>query len=76
MAKRKNPCEFCEDDQYGDYKEHQNGYCMWYEFYPYNGLFSVICQANDENGELIEDAYDFNFDYCPMCGKKLLKDGG
>lgn len=72
MAKRKVPCEFCEDTVSSDYVEHRNGYCMWYEFYPMDmGQFAVICQANDENGELIEDSIDLVFSYCPMCGRKL-----
>ena len=69
---RKKPCEFCEEDQFGDYIEHRNGYCLYYEWYPNNsGYLSVICQARDEEGEFIEDLVVFNFKYCPMCGRKL-----
>ena len=73
MARRRKPCEFCDGESINsNYIEHRNGYCLWYEFYPFNnGLFSVIAQANDEEGELIEDAVDLNFAYCPMCGRKL-----
>lgn len=73
MSRRTKPCDFCEDNVFSeDYKDHQNGYCLWFEWYPFNnGLLSVIAQANDENGEMIEDSVDFNFNYCPMCGRKL-----
>lgn len=75
MAKRKKPCDFCEGDTASDeYIEHGNGYCMWYEFYPDNQLLSIICQANDENGECMEDSINFDIQYCPMCGRKLRED--
>ena len=71
-GRKRKPCEYCSEDYYSDYKEHRNGYCLWYEWYPMsNGRLSVIAQANDEEGELIEDAIDFEFQYCPMCGRKL-----
>ena len=71
MAKKK-PCEYCEEDYYsGDYQEHPNGFMMYYEWYPDNGLLSIIAQANTEGGEMMEDSVDFSFNYCPMCGRKL-----
>ena len=71
MARRKAPCEFCEDTHFTDYIEHRNGYCLWAEIYPYNANISVICQANDENGDLIEDSIQIPFNYCPQCGRKV-----
>ena len=71
MARRRKPCDFCEDNNYGDYIEHRNGYCLWYEFYPFTQNLSVICQANDEEGNLIEDAITFDVNFCPVCGRKL-----
>lgn len=73
MARRKIPCEYCSDSIFSDeYKEHRNGYCLWWEWYPLNGgRLSVIAQANDENGEMIEDSIDFEFKYCPFCGRRL-----
>lgn len=69
---RKKSCEFCEEDYFSESIEHRNGYCLYWEWYPFNdGLLSVIAQANDENGDMIEDAVEFNFKYCPMCGRKL-----
>ena len=72
MARKKKPCEFCEDDNFSEwYTEDRNGYCMWYEFYPFHKLLTIISQANDENGELIEHSIDFEINYCPICGRKL-----
>ena len=71
MGRKRTPCEFCEDDWATDYKDHRNGYCLWAEIYPFNNLISVIAQANDENGEMIEDAIDIPMKYCPNCGRKL-----
>ena len=72
MARKKIPCEWCEDTAFSDYKEHRNGYCLWYEIYPFNNVIHVICQANDENGELIEDSVAIPMYYCPNCGRKLI----
>lgn len=70
MARRK-PCDFCSDTVTGDYVEHRNGYCIWFEFYPFQNLLAFIAQANDENGEMIEDSVSFRINYCPACGRKL-----
>lgn len=71
MARRKKSCEFCEDQTSSNYVEHRNGYCIWYEFYPFNNLLAFIAQANDEGGEMIEDAIELEINYCPICGRKL-----
>lgn len=76
MARRKKPCEWCEDDVYGDYIEHRNGYCLWYEVYPFNNLLAVIAQANDEDGELIEDSVQIPMNFCPNCGRDLRRSDG
>ena len=71
---RKKPCEFCDAESFyddGPEHSHRNGFTMWHEWYPDNGLFSVIAQANTEEGECMEDSIDFTFNYCPMCGRKL-----
>ena len=70
---RKKACDFCQEDHATDYIEHRNGYCLWAEFYPFNNLISVIAQANDEDGDLIEDAVNIQMNYCPMCGRKLTE---
>ena len=70
---RKTPCDFCEDTSTSEYIEHRNGYCLWMEVYPYNNNLSVIAQANDENGELIEDAITIQMNFCPVCGRKLIQ---
>ena len=69
---RKKACEYCSEESYGDPQDHRNGFTMWYEWYPFNnGRLSVICQANNEDGEAMEDSIDFEFNYCPMCGRRL-----
>lgn len=73
MARRRKPCDFCEEEQFSDYIEHRNGYCLWYEFYPFNQNLTVICQAQDEEGQMIEDAIVFDVNYCPVCGRDLRK---
>lgn len=75
MSRRKTPCEYCggDYDYYtSPYKEHRNGYCLWAEYYPFNNVISVTAQANDENGEMIEDHIDIPMCYCPNCGRKLI----
>lgn len=71
MARRKNPCEFCEDTWFSDPIEWRNGFSLWYEVYPYNNHISVIAQANDEEGELIEDYVQIEMNFCPVCGRRL-----
>ena len=73
MGRKIKPCEFCEDDIFSDYIEDRNGYCLWSEFYPFNNSLVVFCQANDENGELIEHSIDFEVNYCPVCGRDLRR---
>lgn len=65
------PCEYCEEEWTSKYKEHRNGYCLWAEFYPFTQEIFVTCQANDEEGEMIEDAIRIPMNYCPNCGRKL-----
>lgn len=71
MARKRKPCEWCENDVYGHYVEHRNGYCLWYEVYPFSNLIVVFAQANDENGELIEDSVQIPMNFCPNCGRDL-----
>lgn len=72
MARRvKVPCEYCEETWGSDYKIHRNGYCLWVEFYPYNNIMAAIAQANDEDGEMIEDAINIPMNFCPNCGRDL-----
>ena len=70
-GRRTKPCEVCEDTWSTDYIEGRNGYCLWAEYYPYNNLIAVIAQANDENGEMQEQAVQIQMNYCPNCGRRL-----
>ena len=74
MARKRTPCAFCQDDMYSEYVEHHNGYCIWYEAYPFNNLLAFIAQANDENGEMIEDSIQIQMNFCPVCGRDLTKE--
>lgn len=42
MARKKKPCEWCEEDIFSDYIEGRWGYCLWYEVYPFNNHITVI----------------------------------
>ena len=75
MGRKRTPCEYCGDELCGvdtEYVEHQNGYCLWAEFYPFSNYIAVIAQARDENGEMIEDHIKLPMNYCPNCGRKLV----
>ena len=72
-GRRVRPCEFCQEDTSSDYVERRNGYCLWYEVYPFNNVISVYCQANDELGEMMEERIDIDMNYCPVCGRKLIE---
>ena len=72
MAGRKvKACDFCNGEYESEYRDHRNGYCLWMEVYPNNHLIAVIAQANDENGDMIEDFLNIEMNYCPVCGRKL-----
>lgn len=71
---RKRGCEWCMDNLTTEYIEHRNGYCLWAETFPFTGHITVTCQANDEDGEMIEDCVDLPMRYCPNCGRKLADD--
>lgn len=71
MARRKKPCEFCEDTWFSDSIDRRNGYSLWYEVYPYNNHIAVFAQAKDEEGELIEDCVEIEMNFCPVCGRRL-----
>lgn len=71
-GRKRTPCEFCNGEYEGPYKEHRNGFTMWIEVYPFNQCISVLAQANTETGEMMEDYIDINMQFCPVCGRRLL----
>lgn len=71
MSRRRRPCEFCDGNWESDYRDHRNGYCLWLEIYPFNNLIAAIAQANDEEGEMIEDSIEIEMNFCPVCGRDL-----
>ena len=72
MARSKKPCEFCNGEYESEYVENRNGYCLWVEVYPDNNLISVLAQANDEDGYMMEGHIDIQMNYCPVCGRRLV----
>lgn len=74
MARRKKTCEFCQDNVFSEYVTHRNGYCLWYESYPFNNILAMIAQANDEEGEMIEDSIQIEMNFCPVCGRDLRQE--
>lgn len=74
MARRIKPCDFCGEETASNYKEGPNGYCIWYEVYPFNNLIAFIAQANTEEGDLIEESLDIEMNYCPVCGRRLVNE--
>ena len=72
MARRRvKSCEYCEDNTTTDYISHRNGFCLWVEFYPFNQVMTPIAQANDEEGDMIEDYLEIPMNFCPNCGRDL-----
>lgn len=69
MARRKKPCDFCQDDILLSENIGQNQLAV--EFYPDNGLFDCFISIEDENQEPRVIEYSWNFEYCPVCGRKL-----
>ena len=67
MARGRKPCEFCSDDRDFD----RNGFCVWLETYPMNAQMAFMAQANDENGEMMEECIEVQMNYCPVCGRDL-----
>lgn len=65
------PCDFCEEDWSTDYKEGRNGFCLWADIYPFGAYITVTAQANDEEGEMLEDSIQIPMNFCPSCGRKL-----
>lgn len=71
-GRKRKPCEFCDGEYEGETRENRNGYYIWLEVYPFNNIMAFMAQANDENGELIEDYIQVQMNYCPICGRKLI----
>lgn len=70
-GRRKKPCEFCMEDS-SDVQDDRSGHQLYVEWYPDNGLLGITSFAQDECGEALELRADFQFEFCPMCGRRLL----
>lgn len=73
MGRKRTPCDFCSGEYWPDGIDRRNGFYLWMEVYPFNNLIAVIAQANDENGEMIEEAIQIPMNFCPNCGRDLTK---
>ena len=71
MARQKKTCDFCSGEYEVGYIENRNGYCLWADVDIVDGAIKVIAQANDEEGELIEDYVRIDMNYCPVCGRRI-----
>lgn len=71
-GRKRKPCEFCDGEYEGETREGRNGYYIWYEVYPFSNLIAFFAQANDEEGEMIENYVQIPMNYCPKCGRKLI----
>ena len=72
MGRSKKPCDFCDGEYEGECITMRNGFCLWAEVYPFNNLLSVLAQANDEDGYMMENHIDIQMNYCPVCERKLV----
>lgn len=72
MARKRTPCEWCEQDLILKTDYEAKNVEGTIEIYPDNGLLSVIFQGiNDEGGMTHEEIVDIPYYYCPNCGRKL-----
>ena len=71
MARSKKPCDFCNGEYESEYIMARKGYCLCAEVYPHNNVISVLAQANDEDGYMIENHIDIQMNLCPVRGRKL-----
>lgn len=71
MPKKKEPCDFCSEDNWWT-EEGTDGHSVAIEIYPENMHMSVTSFARKENGETEEIPLEFEMNYCPKCGRKLM----
>ena len=69
MARRTKLCEFCETDYFESQSVGKSEVCV--EFYPDNGTFSIFGFLTPEDEDTTEIQIDYNFEYCPICGRKI-----
>ena len=70
MARKRKPCEFCEEEQI-DNIILKNAFAQ-VEIYPYNNLISFSVTSQDDDGAMNgEDDFSFEMNWCPVCGRKV-----
>jgi len=68
MARKKEPCPFCEDEHYTNDEFH--GIQLSTEVYPDNMLIGIAATGTAEDGTYVELKQDIQMNYCPLCGRK------
>ena len=68
MARKKEPCWFCESEHIDSTENHQLQ--LTAEVYPDNELIGIVASGNPDGGEFVELQMDIEMHYCPMCGRK------
>ncbi len=72
MARKRNPCEWCDSEHIIRVLENCNQVDATVEIYPDNGIIGICMQYMDEDGALAaEDGIDIPLNFCPNCGRKL-----
>lgn len=65
-----NECDFCSRNQ--EWEDAQNGFFMELRLdVPYHGIHINLGYDTPREKDL-----EFDFNYCPMCGRKLVEDDG
>ena len=71
MARKKNPCEFCESDHY-ERLDGTGHHQLYIETYPDNGFIGITSFAISEATEETEELYgQIELNFCPVCVRNL-----
>lgn len=72
MARKKKPCEFCNQETILRLAEECRNVDAVAEIYPDNGFMSVSVHGINDEGETTgEHEIEIPLNYCPNCGRKL-----
>ena len=71
MARKRTPCEWCEDDIFQSTEGRCAGHQLMLESYPFNNFMAVTSYAFSEDGETDELNLTIEMHYCPVCGRSL-----
>ena len=68
MARKRTPCQFCEQEHYTNDTFH--GVQLSTEVYPDNRLIGITATGTAEDGTYVELRQDIEMNFCPVCGRK------